>query len=194
MTEFPRFRSNQDSSFGFGHRMLRGLWGIVWLLAFRPTPRPFHAWRRFLLRLFGAKIGRGAKVFQSAQIWAPWNLTLADSAVIGPDVDCYCVAPITVGEQSTVSQYCYLCSATHDFEDPDFKLVAQPIVIKDQVWLCADVFVGQGVTIGQGAVVGARSSVFTDLPAWKVCLGSPAKPYRDRDMRAADQPNLTLKR
>jgi putative colanic acid biosynthesis acetyltransferase WcaF len=72
--------------------------------------------------------------------------------------------------------------------------MAQPIVIKDQVWLCADVFVGPGVTIGQGAVVGARSSVFTDLPAWKICLGSPAKPYRDRDVRAADQPNLTRKR
>ena len=185
MTSYPKVRSNQNSSFGLGHRMWRGLWGVVWLLAFRPTPRPFHAWRRFLLRLFGAKVGRGVKVYQSAQIWAPWNLTLADFAVIGPDVDCYCVAPITVGEQSTVSQYCYLCAATHDFEDPDFRLVPQAIVIKDQVWLCADVFVGPGVTIEQGAVVGARSSVFTDLPAWKVCFGSPAKPHRDRVIRAA---------
>jgi putative colanic acid biosynthesis acetyltransferase WcaF len=185
MTAQLKFRSNQGSSFGPGHRMLRGLWGIVWLLAFRPTPRPFHAWRRFLLRLFGARVGRDAKVYQSARIWAPWNLTLADSAVIGPDVDCYCVAPITVGEQSTVSQYCYLCTATHDFEDPDFSLVPQPIILKDQVWLCADVFVGPGVTIEQGAVVGARSSVFTNLPAWKVCLGSPAKPHRDRIIRGA---------
>src|ERR1039458_9581709 len=110
MTTRPKFRSNQDSSFGLGQRMLRGLWGIVWLVSFRPTPRPFHAWRRFLLRLFGAKIGRGAKVYQSAQIWAPWNLTMADSAVIGPDVDCYCVAPISIGEETTVSQYCYLCA------------------------------------------------------------------------------------
>jgi len=180
-----KVRSNQDSSFGVGHRMLRGVWGIVWLVAFRPTPRPFHAWRRFLLRLFGARVGREVKVYQSARIWAPWNLTLADSAVIGPNVDCYCVVPITVGEQSTVSQYCYLCAATHDFEDPDFRLMPGPIILKDQVWLGADVFVGPGVTIEQGAVVGARSSVFTDLPAWKVCLGSPAKPHRDRIMRGA---------
>jgi putative colanic acid biosynthesis acetyltransferase WcaF len=60
-----------------------------------------------------------------------------------------------------------------------------PITIKDQVWLCVDVFVGPGVTIEQGAVVGARSSVFANLPAWKVCHGSPAKPHRDRVVRTA---------
>ena len=185
MTPEVNVRSNRDSSFSLGNRLLRGLWGLVWLIAFRPTPRPFHAWRRSLLRLFGARVGREVKVYQSARIWAPWNLTLADAAMIGPDVDCYCVAPITVGEQSTVSQYCYLCAATHDFEDADFRLLPQPIILKDQVWLCADVFVGPGVTIEQGAVVGARSSVFTDLPAWKVCLGSPARPHRDRIIRGA---------
>jgi len=155
------------------------------LLLFRPSPRPLHAWRRFLLRTFGAKVERGVRVYPGARIWAPWNLTLREYAVLGPDVNCYCVAPIEIGAQTTVSQYCYLCAATHDFEAPDFKLVARPITIKDQVWLCADVFVGPGVTIAQGVVVGARSSVFTDLPAWKVCHGSPAKPRRERVVRVA---------
>ncbi len=173
-------RSNRPSPFKVSHLMVRGLWNLVWLLLFRPSPRLMHGWRRLLLRLFGATVGRGVRVYPSARIWGPWNLTLREYAVLGPDVDCYCVAPIEIGAQSTISQYCYLCAATHDFESPDFRLVAQPIIIRDQVWLCADVFVGPGVRIAEGTVVGARSSVFTDLPAWKVCVGSPAKPRRDR--------------
>ena len=178
-------RSNRPSPFKASHLARRGVWDLVWLLLFRPSPRPLHAWRRFLLRMFGAKVERGVRVYPTARIWAPWNLTLREHAVLGPDVNCYCVAPIEIGAQTTVSQYCYLCAATHDFESPDFELLPLPITIKDQVWLCADVFVGPGVTIEQGAIVGARSSVFTDLPAWKVCLGSPAKPHRDRVVKAA---------
>jgi putative colanic acid biosynthesis acetyltransferase WcaF len=165
------------------HKFKRGLWEIAWCLFFRTSPRVCHGWRRFLLRRFGARIGRGVKVYPSGKVWAPWNLTMHDFASMGPNVDCYCVAPITVGAQTTISQYCYLCSATHDFEDPDFKLVAAPITLEDQVWVAADVFIGPGVTIHQGAVVGARASVFSDLPAWKVCLGSPARPVRDRRVR-----------
>jgi putative colanic acid biosynthesis acetyltransferase WcaF len=82
-----------------------------------------------------------------------------------------------------VSQSSYLCGGTHDFERPNLPLITAPIVIEDQVWIAADVFVGPGVTIGQGAVVGARSSVFGDLPPWKVCVGSPAKPIKDRVIR-----------
>ncbi len=163
---------------------MRALWSVIWLFLFRLSPRMCHGWRRFLLRLFGAQIGQDVKVYPSARVWAPWNLTMHDFAVIGPSVDCYCVAPITIGAQSSVSQYSYLCTATHDFEDPDFQLSAQPIIIEDQVWIAVDVFVGPGVVIHQGAVVGARSSVFTNLPAWKVCYGSPAKPERDRIVKA----------
>lgn len=179
-----RVRSCRPSPFPLRQRVRRGLWRIVWLVFFRPTPRPCHGWRRFLLKLFGGEIGRGAKIYPSARIWAPWNLVLEERAVIGDFVDCYCVAPIRIGAESTVSQYGFLCTASHDPEDPGFGLIARPIVVEDQVWIAADVFVGPGVTIRQGSVVGARSSVFADLPPWKICVGSPAKPVRDRIVRA----------
>jgi putative colanic acid biosynthesis acetyltransferase WcaF len=184
MTSNYQVRSNRPSPFSRSHLAGRALWDAVWLILFRPSPRPCHAWRRALLRLFGAKVQSGVRISPRTRIWAPWNLTLCELAVLGPDVDCYCVAPIRIGAQATVSQYCYLCAATHDFESPDFTLVPGPIVIEDQAWLCADVFVGPGVTIGQGTVVGARSSVFASLPAWKICHGSPAKIIRDRVIKS----------
>jgi putative colanic acid biosynthesis acetyltransferase WcaF len=79
-----------------------------------------------------------------------------------------------------ISQYSHICAGTHDHTQPNLPLLRPPITIDDDVWIAADVFVGPGVTIAQGAVVGARSSVFKDLPAWKICVGHPARPISDR--------------
>ena len=106
-----------------------------------------------------------------------------ERATIADDVDVYCVDRITIGARSVVSQYSYLCGATHDFEQRTRPLLPMPITIGADVWLAADVFVAPGVTIPDGVVVGARSSVFTDLEPWKVCTGSPANPVRDRVLR-----------
>ncbi len=89
-------------------------------------------------------------------------------------VDCYCVAPIRLGAHATVSQYSYLCAASHDYRNIDMPLVVAPIVIEAEAWVAADVFVGPGVKIGEGAVVGARSTVIHDVEAWSVVAGSPA--------------------
>jgi len=161
----------------------RVLWGVVWRLFYRPSPKPFHGWRRFLLKLFGARIGHGARPYPTAKIWAPWNLEMGEHSCIGDDVDCYCVGPIKIGAHAIVSQYSYLCAATHDYEHPHFPLLKFPIVIGAQAWVCADVFVGPGVTIGEGAVVGARSSVFKNVEPWAIVAGSPAQFVKKRVLK-----------
>lgn len=93
---------------------------------------------------------------------------------LADDVDCYCVAPITLGAHATVSQYSYLCAASHDHRDPSMQLIVAPIVIEPYAWVAADVFVGPGVRVGEGAVVGARSTVIQDVMPWTVVAGSPA--------------------
>lgn len=175
--------STCPSPHSFTNKLGRLIWGIAWTLLFRPSPKPFHAWRRLLLRIFAAKVGTGAKVFPSCRIWAPWNLQIGDFACLSENVDCYCVDKIRIGAHATVSQYSFLCTATHDESDPHMRLLTAPISIGDQAWVCADVFVGPGVSIGQGTVVGARSSVFKNLPSWKICVGSPAKLVRERALR-----------
>ncbi len=167
-----------------GHRLARGGWGLVQGTLFRFSPRPMHRWRNLLLRLFGARLHPTARVYPRARVWAPWNLEMAARATIADDVDVYAVDRIALGERAIVSQYSYLCGATHAFEREDRPLVPGPIVIGDRVWIAADVFVGPGVHIGAGSVVGARSSVFRDLPPGMVCTGSPARPVRP--VRAAE--------
>ncbi|MBL4697608.1 MAG: colanic acid biosynthesis acetyltransferase WcaF [Phycisphaerales bacterium] len=188
MTHQPRVDiSKTPSPHSLKNRIMRVLWGVVQATLFRHSLRPMHRWRAFLLRLFGADITMKSRVYPKAKVWGPWNLSMGDFATLADDVDCYCVDRITIGAHTTISQYTYLCGATHDFELTKRPLTPMPITIGEGVWIAADVFVGPGVTIGDHTVVGARSSVFSDLPAWKVCVGSPAKPIRDRILK--DAPN-----
>ena len=175
------------SPHGRRNRAGRAAWGIVYLLLFRHSPRTWHWWRAALLRLFGADVHRTVRVYGRARIWAPWNLKMAAHATIADDVDVYCVDRISLGERAVVSQYCYLCSASHDYEAPGRPLSTAPIVIGAETWLAADVFVAPGVTIGDRTVVGARSSVFSDLPPATICYGTPAKPVRPRRIRGEEE-------
>jgi len=109
------------------------------------------------------------------RIWGPWNLEMGDHSCLGPSVDCYNVAPISLGPFCTVSQYTYLCAAAHDYTRASMPLVTKPIRLGARSWIAADVFVGPGVTIGEGAVVGARSLVLRDIEAWVVAAGHPAR-------------------
>ena len=163
-----------------GNKLARIVWQFVWLLLYRPTPRLLHPWRCLLLKLFGAKLGKEVHPYPSARVWAPWNLELGDYACLSEGVDCYCVDKIRIGAHTTVSQYSFLCTASHDYTLASMPLVTAPITIGDRVWITGDVFVGPGVTIGDGTVVTARSSVFNDLPPWQVARGNPAAAYKSR--------------
>ncbi|MHC4414247.1 MAG: LbetaH domain-containing protein [Planctomycetota bacterium] len=168
----------------FANRVERVVWGVVYVFLFRPSPRNLHRWRNWLLRLFGARLHPTARFYPKAKCWLPRNLVMEEGACIGDYVDAYCVERITVGAHSTVSQYSFLCGATHDYEDPRHPMIARPITIGKQCWIAADVFVAPGVTIADGTVIGARSSVFGDLPAWVVAAGTPAKPIHPRRPQA----------
>lgn len=170
----------QPISITTAQRLLRLLWNIVWVLLFRTSPTPCHAWRRMLLRAFGASIGDGAHPYPRARIWAPWNLRMGAHSCLADDVDCYSVALVTLGRQATVSQYSYLCSASHDYNQLAMPTIAAPIHIEDEAWIAADVFVGPGVTVARGAIVGARSTVTADVAAWHVVVGSPPRHVRMR--------------
>ncbi|MGQ0626809.1 MAG: putative colanic acid biosynthesis acetyltransferase [Phycisphaerales bacterium] len=172
----------QQSPFTMRHRAGRALWSVVWCLLFRPSPEFLHGWRRLLLRAFGATLDGTARVYPTCRVWAPWNLTMANHACLGRHVDCYNVESIVIGSRSTVSQYTYLCGATHDFTRRDYPLLPGPITVGDDCWIAADVFVGPGVRIGEGTVVGARASVFKDLPPWVVAVGNPARPIKPRTL------------
>ena len=170
----------KKSVFGRKFKAARLLWHVVYLLFIRYSPRPFHRWRFTIYRLFGARLQPGARIYPKAEVWAPWLLSMGRNSTLGDYANCYCVGGVVIGNNTTVSQYAYLCGATHDHMHPRFPLIPQKITIGSSAWVAADVFVAGGVIIGDGVVVGARSSVFNDLPAHKICVGNPARAVKDR--------------
>ncbi|HRO63212.1 putative colanic acid biosynthesis acetyltransferase [Thermomonas sp.] len=164
---------------------------VLWALAtplFRCSPRPLFGWRNLLLRLFGAKLGRGVHVDPGARIEIPWNLELGDHAAIGAGVWVYNLGPIRVGARATVSHRAHLCGGSHDYTDPALPLLRTGLAIGDDAWVCADAFVGPGVTVGEGAVVGAAAVAMRDVEPWAVVAGNPARVVKRRALRQAQSP------
>jgi len=131
--------------------------------------------------LFGANIGNSVRIYQSARIWAPWNLEMHDNSCIGDYVDCYCVAKVTLHEYAVVSQYSYLCTASHDSRSSKLSLTAAPITVGKHAWVAADVFIGPGVEIGCGSVITARSTVTKSIAPWIIATGNPAEKIKSRE-------------
>jgi putative colanic acid biosynthesis acetyltransferase WcaF len=167
-------------SFSLRNRLGRMIWGIVVSFLFRVSPRPFHKWRCFLLRLFGAKVGQGVHVYPLVKIWAPWNLVLGDQCGIANGAILYSQGKIVIGSRAVVSQGAHLCAGTHDYTKTGFPLIAKNISVGDHAWIAAEAFIHPGVRIGEGCVIGARSVVIQDTPAWMVCSGFPCKPLKER--------------
>jgi putative colanic acid biosynthesis acetyltransferase WcaF len=159
----------------------RVLWGVgQWL--FRSSPRPCFGWRRFVLRCFGAKIGAHVHTYSSTRVYFPWNLTIGEWSALGEDALVYNLGPVTIGQRVTISHGAHLCAGSHDYRKPDLPMLKPPITIGDQVWICADAFVGPGVTVGEGAVVGARAVAIKDVAPWTVVAGNPAQPVKNREL------------
>lgn len=167
-------------SFSFGNRLKRAAWEFTSIFLFKYSPKPLHAWRSFLLRCFGAKVGQQVHVYPKVRIWAPWNLELLDGCGIADGVILYSQDKIKIGQRSVVSQGAHLCAGTHDYDRPGFPLITKPIKIGDNVWVAAEVFIHPGVTVGEGCVIGARSVVTKDMPCWTICGGHPCKPLKER--------------
>lgn len=171
------------ASFTLRNRAARVIWGAAWLMLCRFTPPMLHGWRRLILRAFGARVGRGARIHGSAVVWLPRNLTLGEQALIGPGVRLYNQGHITIGERSVVSQRAHICASSHDLADPHFQLVLRPIVIGSGCWVAAEAFVGPGARLEDGAVLGARAVLFGVAEPDKVYSGNPAVPIKVRSSR-----------
>lgn len=159
------------------------VWWLVQSTLFKCSPQFMYAWRRFLLRCFGAKIGKAVIIRSSARVTYPWKLEIEDFAWVGDDVEIYNWSKVYIQNNAVVSQRSYICTATHDYTDPCFPLTSKPITIEEQSWVATDCFIAPGVTIKRGAIVGARSSVYSDMPEGMICIGNPAKPIKPRVMQ-----------
>ncbi len=167
------------------HNVKKVLWWGVRATLFRWSPHNAYRWRAMLLRMFGAEVGKSAKIRSTARIEIPWNLSIGPTASIGDYAIVYNLGRVTIGTHTTISQYAHLCAGTHETDTLKMKLLCPPITIGDDAWIAADAFVGPGVTVGDRTILGARSSAFSDLPSDVIAFGSPAKVARPRELKDA---------
>jgi putative colanic acid biosynthesis acetyltransferase WcaF len=167
-------------SFSVSNRTGRLAWSIVWLLLYRWSPRPFHIWRAFLLRCFGATLGPNCHFYPNSRVWAPWNLVCADGVSVGDEAEIYNPSLVCMGSHAIISQQAYICGATHDYDDRAFPLISFPMNVGAYAWVCARASVAPGVNVGDGAVLGLASVATRDLEPWTVYAGAPARPVKRR--------------
>ena len=160
----------------------RALWAAASPF-FRWSPRPFFGWRRLLLRLFGARIGKNAHVYPSARIYLPWKLTLGEEASVGEWVLIYNLGPVTISDRATISHHAHLCAGSHDYRDPTLPLLRLSIDIGAQAWICADAFIGPNTSVGEGAIVGAASVITKEVGPWQIVAGNPPRFIKMRIMK-----------
>ena len=171
-------------SFSLAHRLARLLWQAVYLIFYRCSPRPFHAWRSMLLRMFGAKMGPGCHFYPSGKVWAPWNLICEDCCTLADHAEIYNPSPIYLESHCIVSQQAFLCGATHDYNHPDFPMISYSMRLGAYSWICARASVSPGVNVGAGAVLGVGSVAGGDLEPWTVYTGVPAVKVKLREKSA----------
>lgn len=160
------------------------LWFLVGSPLLRCSVLPFSAVRRWLLRLFGGRMGRGVVLKPGLRVKYPWLLSVGDHSWLGEDCWIDNLEQVTIGSNVCVSQGAYLCTGNHDWADPAFGLIVKPITLRDGCWVGAKAIVCPGVTLNECAVAAAGSMVSQDIPAYEIHAGNPASFVRRREIRA----------
>ena len=159
----PDLSRYDNGDFSCGRpKLVVGLWLVVEAL-FLASWLPGSVHRRIVLRLFGARIGRGVVIKPRVRVKFPWHLTVGDQSWIGEGVWIDNLTEVRIGSNACISQGAYLCTGSHDWSSMTFDLRTAPIVVEAGAWVGAMVSVGPGVTIGQGAVATLGMSVLRSL-------------------------------
>lgn len=146
------------------------LFKMVFILSAFPWPQCV---KHFILKAFGAEVGRGVVIKPRVNIHFPWKLSVGDYAWIGEECFILNFEPISIGPHACLSQRAFLCGGNHDFRSPNFEYRNRPITIGAGAWIGAQSFVAPGVTVGADAVVASGSVVTTSLAPNTVCSGNP---------------------
>ncbi len=142
--------------FSRANKIYRVAWNIFYIIFFKYTPPQLFSYRNFVLKIWGSKIQSGVRIYPTVKIWSPKNLVMKKGSSIGPRAYIYNQGNVEIGEYSIISQDVTICASTHNYKRYDHPLVLKNITIGKRVWVCAESFIGPGVTLNDGCILGAR--------------------------------------
>ena len=168
-----------NSHYDPGGKWIRGLWFLMNAIFLR-SPLPGSFWKRSLLRLFGAKVGKGVVIKPRVNIKYPWFLAIGEHAWIGEEAWIDNLGTVSIGPHSCISQGALLICGNHDHRSPSFDLLVQGITLEEGVWIGARAIVGPGVRAGSHAFLTMGSVTAEDLSPYGIYRGDPAEYIRER--------------
>ena len=163
-----------------GGSLKRVVWFYANAVIFNSSLFPVNALKIFLLKIFGAKIGKGVVIKPSVNIKYPWNVSIGDYTWIGENVWIDSLVKISIGSNVCISQGAYLLTGNHNYKKTTFDLIVQPITVEDGVWIGARSIVCPGVICKTQAVLTAGSIATKRLEAYSIYQGNPADVIKKR--------------
>jgi putative colanic acid biosynthesis acetyltransferase WcaF len=162
-------------------RLIQALWVCVSALVIEKVWCPARL-RVVVLRIFGARVGKGVLIRHGVRVHWPWKLTVGDDVWIGVDVWLLNLEPIDIGSNVCISQAAFLCTGSHRADSPSFEYDNAPIRVCDGAWIAAKAIVLRGVTVGRRAVVGAGALVVRDVPEGARALAPKAQILKEGEL------------
>jgi putative colanic acid biosynthesis acetyltransferase WcaF len=162
--------------------VVRMLWMLVSRLLFNtwvPYPSTFKA---IILRLFGAKVGKGLVIRTHVRIKQPWRLSIGDHVWIGESVWIDNLVQVAIASNVCLSQGAFLLTGNHNYKQTSFDLITGTITLKEGVWIGAKSIVGPGVICHSHSVLAAGSCTFKNLDAYSINQGNPCEILRKREI------------
>jgi putative colanic acid biosynthesis acetyltransferase WcaF len=165
-------------------RLKQICWYLINVLFFINPLNPSGSIKRFFLRLFGARLGKGVVLKPAINIKYPWKLSVGDFSWIGEKAWIDNLADIEIGKNVCISQGAVLLTGNHDYTKTGFDLIVKKIVLEDGVWIGAAAMVCPGITCQSHSVLSAGSVATQDLQAYKIYQGNPASEVKERVIQA----------
>jgi len=163
-----------------GNGFKRLMWHYTNMFFFKSGFFPVYGLKIFLLRVFGAKLGKHIAIKPYVNIKYPWNLTIGDHVWIGENVWLDSLEMITIGPNTCISQGATILTGSHNYKRAAFDLITGPVTLEEGVWIGAGAIVNQGITIASHAVLTSGSVATKNIEAYAVCQGNPAAKLRQR--------------
>ncbi len=177
------FKHNIEVS-GGSNSLKKMLWFFTSAIIFQSNLFPFRGFKCFLLRLFGAKVGKGVNIKPNVYIKFPWRIEIGDNCWIGERVWIANEGLVIIKDNVCLSHEALILSGGHRYDKKAFDVYAKPIVLEEGVWLGAQSSIGGGITIGSHAVLAMKSVANSDLAPYGIYRGNPAVKIRDRVIKS----------
>lgn len=178
------FKPNKKTNSSTVSKKKRLFWRLVDQYLFKPSPNIMRAWRVWLLRLFGAQIGKNCYISQRATIYNPWLFVMGNYSAI--DDYAYIVGKVNISDYVSIGNNVHLVAGGHDIYSRGFESLGSAIKIGNGAFIGGGTYIGQGVNIGQMAVVGAHSYIVKDIPENTISIMMPMKTITCRRLKTEE--------